>query len=153
MQIFIARNNQHYGPYTLNQIQTYLASGQVQGTDLAWYAGLQSWIPLSQVPGVQLPQVQAPPPLPTTVQLAETPAPSTLDKFLHGPVNKAMPCPHCHVKGHVHTQHTKRKKGVSGGKATAAVLTGGLSLLAVGLSRKEQFTEAYCGNCKNTWVF
>ena len=43
------------------------------------------------------------------------------------------------------------KKGISGGKATGAVLTGGLSLLATGLSRKEMVREAYCYNCKMTW--
>ena len=65
MQIFINRNNDRHGPYTLEQIQTYLASGQMQGSDLAWYEGIQGWVPLSQVPGVQLPQNQmAPPPPP-----------------------------------------------------------------------------------------
>jgi len=32
-----------------------------------------------------------------------------------------------------------------------AVLTGGLSLLATGLSRKERVTEAQCGNCRVKW--
>lgn len=31
--------------------------------------------------------------------------------------------------------------------------TGGLSLLAVGLSRKENHTQARCMNCGSTWVF
>jgi transcription elongation factor Elf1 len=61
-------------------------------------------------------------------------------------------CPHCHVQGQVVTKRTKVKKGVSGGKATGAVLTGGLSLLATGLSRKEELTEAKCGNCGIKWT-
>jgi len=42
---------------------------------------------------------------------------------------------------------------VSGGEVTAAVLTGGASLLTTGLSRKEKHTEAHCENCGNTWYF
>lgn len=45
------------------------------------------------------------------------------------------------------------KAGVSGGKATAALLTGGFSLLAMGLSRKQRVTEAWCSNCQSTWCF
>ena len=62
-------------------------------------------------------------------------------------------CPHCHVTGHVTTRQLKVKKGVSGGKATGAILTGGFSLLATGLSRKVTVTEARCGNCGVTWTF
>src|SRR5216684_1345715 len=64
-----------------------------------------------------------------------------------GSVNSAMICPHCQTKGSVRTKQTTQKAGISGGKATAAILTGGLSLLAMGLSRKEQRTQAHCGNC------
>jgi hypothetical protein len=45
------------------------------------------------------------------------------------------------------------KAGISGGKATGAILTGGLSLLATGLSRKHAATEANCGNCGSRWTF
>lgn len=72
---------------------------------------------------------------------------------LHGPVNFAMVCPHCHQKDRVRTIPVDRKKGISGGKATAAVLTGGVSMLATGLSRKEHLTRARCGNCLNAWDF
>ena len=71
----------------------------------------------------------------------------------HGQLHPMMLCPHCQEKGNVRTQPVKRKKGVSGGKATAAILTGGVSLLATGLSRKEQSTEAYCSNCGSKWDF
>ena len=71
----------------------------------------------------------------------------------YGVINTEMMCPHCQTKGKIRTKHINHKKGVSGGKATAAVLTGGLSLIAVGLSRKEEVTQAHCDNCKNTWLF
>lgn len=62
-------------------------------------------------------------------------------------------CPHCHTKGHVHTHQVYLKKGISGGKVMGALFTGGLSLLATGLSRKEQATEAQCSKCGSVWHF
>jgi hypothetical protein len=59
----------------------------------------------------------------------------------------------CHAKGTVRTQQVSRKAGISGGKATGALLTGGISLLATGLSRKEQKTQAHCSACNSTWDF
>jgi hypothetical protein len=62
-------------------------------------------------------------------------------------------CPHCQTKGTVTTRHVQVKKGVSGGKLTAAFLTLGLSLFAVGLSRRESPTEARCSKCGSVWHF
>lgn len=70
-----------------------------------------------------------------------------------GPINSALICPHCQTKGAVRTKQVDRKKGVSGGKATAAVLTGGVSMLATGLSRKERWTHALCEKCSSEWDF
>ena len=63
-----------------------------------------------------------------------------------------MVCPHCQVRGQVHTKRVKVKRGISGGKATGAVLTAGFSILATGLSRKEAATQATCNNCRVTWM-
>jgi hypothetical protein len=63
-----------------------------------------------------------------------------------------MTCRYCGVAGGVDVHRVTRKRGISCGKATAAVLTRGLSIFATGLSRKEDVTEAYCNNCKRTWV-
>jgi len=62
-------------------------------------------------------------------------------------------CPHCQAKGSVTTRQVKLKRGISGGKAAGALLTGGLSVLAVGLSRKEGATQARCSNCGSVWHF
>lgn len=70
-----------------------------------------------------------------------------------GEISPMMVCPHCNEKGKIRTKTIKRKKGISGGKATAAVFTAGLSMLATGLSRKEKWTQAHCCNCDNTWDF
>lgn len=76
-----------------------------------------------------------------------------LDDMAHGPIRGQMVCPHCQVAGQVRTMMIKRKKGISGGKAVGALLTGGLSILATGLSRKEKSTQAHCDNCGATWDF
>jgi hypothetical protein len=72
---------------------------------------------------------------------------------LWGELNTTLICPHCQFKGKVRTRHVNRKKGISGAKATGAILTGGISVLATGLSRKEGFTQAHCENCNSTWDF
>lgn len=66
-------------------------------------------------------------------------------------LNSEIICPSCHKKGCVIARTVKRKAGISGAKATGALLTGGLSLLAVGLSKKEMATEAKCKNCNSVW--
>jgi hypothetical protein len=70
-----------------------------------------------------------------------------------GTAQSQMICPHCQTRGRVSTKKMKKKVGISGGKATGAVLTGGLSILATGLSRKESVTEAHCSSCGATWSF
>lgn len=67
--------------------------------------------------------------------------------------NSQMICPHCHAQGQVSTSTIKRKQGISGGKATGAFLTLGWSLLATGLSRKVESTQARCANCGAVWNF
>lgn len=52
MEIFISRDGRQHGPYSLEQLQQFIAQGQAQLTDSAWYEGLAGWIPLGEVPGV-----------------------------------------------------------------------------------------------------
>lgn len=49
MQIYLARNNQQAGPYTLEQINQMLANQQVLLTDLAWHQGMTEWKPLGEL--------------------------------------------------------------------------------------------------------
>lgn len=72
--------------------------------------------------------------------------------FSRGSSSK-MVCPHCQTKGSVRTKKVKRKKGISGAKATGAILTAGFSLLATGLSKKEKVTEARCNACGAIWHY
>ena len=68
-------------------------------------------------------------------------------------VNEALICPHCQTKGKVSTSSIIKKTGISGGKATGAIMTGGVSLLVTGLSRNERATQAHCSNCGSTWTW
>lgn len=81
------------------------------------------------------------------------PKASALNMLLHGWHKPKTICSHCHQKGFVYTKRIKRKQGISGGKATGAFFTLGLSMLVTGLSRKQWFTEAFCANCKTVWHF
>lgn len=42
--------------------------------------------------------------------------------------------------------------GVSGAKATGAILTGGVSLLATGLSKHQTVTKCHCRQCDMWWT-
>ena len=90
---------------------------------------------------------------PTVAKRDEPRGPGFLDQLRYGRAKPMMVCPHCLTRGHVQVQRVTQKKGVSGGKATGAILTGGLSLLVVGLSRKERPTQAHCNYCGSTWLF
>jgi hypothetical protein len=51
MQYQVSRNGQMYGPYTLEDLQRYVASGHILPTDLAKNEEMTEWIPVSQIPG------------------------------------------------------------------------------------------------------
>ena len=53
MQIFLARNNVQAGPYTLDQLNIMLASGEVQLGDLMWHEGFSQWQRIGDVTGNQ----------------------------------------------------------------------------------------------------
>ena len=80
-------------------------------------------------------------------------SPKSLMDIDFGIINPEIICPHCQKKGSVRIKNVIRKKGISGAKATGALLTGGISLLATGLSRKVGETQAYCERCQSIWFF
>jgi hypothetical protein len=51
MQYQVSRNGQLYGPYTLEDLQRYIASGHVLYTDLAKSEEMPDWLPVSQILG------------------------------------------------------------------------------------------------------
>ncbi len=158
-------------PVTLEQVLAYDAHGQIAWRDDAvreWAYGLQAWFTAQaareeaakrEAEAAERKQEKASAKAQARAQRAvrageRREALATLQaESRYGRRNPAMICPHCQQQGTVHTRPVTQKKGVSGGKATAAVLTGGISLLATGLSRKEQNTQAHCVNCNSTWFF
>lgn len=53
MKIYLARNNVQAGPYTLDELNTMLSSGEVTLEDLAWHAGMTNWQRLGELTGGQ----------------------------------------------------------------------------------------------------
>src|SRR5215831_9564514 len=51
MNYFVKRDLQEYGPYSLADLQKYVASGNILLTDLCRSEGLTDWVPVSQVIG------------------------------------------------------------------------------------------------------
>ena len=75
MAIYISKNGQQLGPYSIADAQNLVRSGNLLETDWAWYEGLANWIPLNQIPGF----VSAPPPAPVVPAVpvtTEQPQPS-----------------------------------------------------------------------------
>lgn len=49
MQIYLARNSQQAGPYSLEQINQMLQDQQILLTDLAWHQGMSEWKALGEL--------------------------------------------------------------------------------------------------------
>ena len=80
MNYKIKRGEQEYGPYTLAELQRYVASGNVLLTDLCQSEGMPEWVPVQQVIG-NIP-VPAAAPAPTAAA-AFQPSPYPLPPNLH----------------------------------------------------------------------
>ena len=50
--IWVARAGKTYGPYPDDLAESYLASGQLASSDLAWSTGMTDWRPLNEVLGL-----------------------------------------------------------------------------------------------------
>jgi hypothetical protein len=48
----VSRNGQMYGPYTLEDLQRYVASGNILGTDMAKSEEMPDWLPVAQILGI-----------------------------------------------------------------------------------------------------
>jgi hypothetical protein len=51
MNYMISRDGQEFGPYTLSDLQRYLASGEVLANDMARSEGMTEFLPVSQIVG------------------------------------------------------------------------------------------------------
>lgn len=49
MQVYLARNNVQAGPYSVEQLNSMLASGEVLQNDLIWHQGMDEWKTIAEV--------------------------------------------------------------------------------------------------------
>lgn len=54
MQIHLARDNVPAGPYSLEELNTMLQSGEVLPTDLMWHEGMDNWQAVGEMTGGQI---------------------------------------------------------------------------------------------------
>lgn len=52
MFIYVTRDGQQYGPYSVSELQRQLESGALNPSDLGWYDGAPDWKPLGSILGM-----------------------------------------------------------------------------------------------------
>ena len=63
--VYIARDGQPTGPFSINQLRTMIAQGSLSVSDLAWHEGAIDWMPVAQLlPGESTGSPPPPPALP-----------------------------------------------------------------------------------------
>jgi len=77
MKIWINRAGQNLGTFTVEEVQRGLNQGQYVPTDLGWQEGMESWKPLAEFAGLQMPlhQGQPAPLAPISPSSPEVPPP------------------------------------------------------------------------------
>ena len=78
LKYFIQRELNEYGPYTLADLQRYVAQGSILLTDLTRSEGMTEWVPVSQVIG----NIPAPAATFRPVQPADLAAASGEEQFM-----------------------------------------------------------------------
>jgi hypothetical protein len=76
MQIYVGKNGQQLGPFSLEEINRKLADRTLVATDLAWYEGAAGWAPLSGVAGVVVSTAPVTPAAATAPPVTPAPAPA-----------------------------------------------------------------------------
>ena len=76
MQLYVSRDGQQFGPYTIEDARAHLAAGSLLPTDLAFLDGAPNWAPLVEVlAAAPQPALSANPPASQPVGTATQPAP------------------------------------------------------------------------------
>lgn len=74
MEIYVFKNNQKAGPFTLEVIQANLKAGIFSAADLCWYDGIPNWTPLATIPDCAPAQSPSPPGMPPVTTIPPPPA-------------------------------------------------------------------------------
>ena len=51
-QLYITKEQQKYGPYSVDEVRQYIADKHFTTSDWAWHEGLTDWVPIHSIPGV-----------------------------------------------------------------------------------------------------
>lgn len=86
MNIYIHKDGQQYGPFTLDQLREYVSQGSFSQEDLACYDG-QNWVAIAQIPGFAQTQPVAAPgqPVAQSTSPRQTPIKKTARQTQVGP--------------------------------------------------------------------
>ena len=76
--IYVLREGEQFGPYTLEDANLFLSQGSLLPTDQAWYEGAPDWVPISQVPGIVI--IASPLPAPEDLSVGQTPVRGSIKK-------------------------------------------------------------------------
>src|SRR4029077_12071348 len=79
MKIWINRAGQNIGTFTLAEVQRGLNQGQLVPTDLAWQEGMETWKPLAEFAGLQMPPQASAPLAPIAPLSPDVPPPLAQD--------------------------------------------------------------------------
>jgi hypothetical protein len=121
MQLYIHRDGQQFGPYSVEDVRGYLASGNLLAEDLAWHEGAADWTPLAQVVGLaSAPSpVQAEPAqatelswIPPRRESASSPSAQIARKASVNGTERPVPSPN--VAGRVKPASRKKSSSVNG---------------------------------------
>ena len=63
MSFLISKDEQQLGPFTADEVNSQLAGGMMDPSDLCWSEGFDDWYPLNQIEGFVMPGTQV---VPTT---------------------------------------------------------------------------------------
>ena len=77
MNYMISRNGEEFGPYSLSDLQRYVASGDIDAADMVRSEGMTEFLPVSQVIGT-IPVPAVIPPISMATQRVEYPYPPNL---------------------------------------------------------------------------
>jgi hypothetical protein len=62
MAVYVAKDGQPTGPFSMQQLSAMVAQGSVSASDLAWHEGVTGWIPVAELlPGRRTEPVPPPP--------------------------------------------------------------------------------------------
>ena len=75
MSFLISKDEQQLGPFTADEVNSQLAGGMLDPSDLCWSEGFEDWYPLNQIEGFVMPGTQV---VPTTEAAPATAAATEL---------------------------------------------------------------------------